>query len=221
MLGSTIRRRHGGERGQIDLRVSSPMSFGRGAPLAGADDTRRDGRTLRSGLAIMTRGCLRHPGATAVAVGSALVNGNTMVLAAKAVGWSTEHLVIASFREDRFLVGAAVFGAGSSKKSLRSPRLQADSLGGPARPADRRSKVTLTPVGLRTSGAEETDPVRPEERRERAKREGPAAPGRRRRGSRGWVRRRGRRRPARRSCPGRPDHRWRRRPRCPGWRPAS
>jgi ABC-type multidrug transport system fused ATPase/permease subunit len=88
------------------------MSYGRGALLAGADTgAGRDARTLRTGLAIMLRGCTRAPGAAAVAIGSGLINAVCMVLAAKAVGWSTEHVVIASFAEGRLLPGAAATGA--------------------------------------------------------------------------------------------------------------
>ncbi|MFF2083687.1 ABC transporter ATP-binding protein [Nocardia sp. NPDC058176] len=86
------------------------MSYGRGALLAG-DDTGTDTHSLRTGLAIMARGCVLAPGAAAVAIGSGLVNAVCMVLAAKAVGWSTEHVVVASFAEGRFLPGAAAAGA--------------------------------------------------------------------------------------------------------------
>ncbi|MFR9768416.1 ABC transporter ATP-binding protein [Nocardia sp. SC052] len=89
------------------------MSYGRGALLAAAADSEagQDPRTLRSGLAIMLRGCGRAQGAAAVAIGSGLVNACCMVLAARAVGWSTEHVVVASFAEGRFLAGAAATGA--------------------------------------------------------------------------------------------------------------
>lgn len=89
------------------------MSFGKAALLAaaaaGPED--RDVRTLRTGLAIMARGCRRHPWAAAGAVTSGLVNAVCMVLAAKAVGWSTDHVVIPSFRDDDFAAGAAALGA--------------------------------------------------------------------------------------------------------------
>ncbi|MET8649949.1 ABC transporter ATP-binding protein [Nocardia aurea] len=88
------------------------MSYGRGALLAGADTgTGGDVRTLRTGLAMMARGCARMPGAAAIAIGSGLTNAVCMVLAAKAIGWSTEHVVVAGFAEQRFLVGAAATGA--------------------------------------------------------------------------------------------------------------
>ncbi|MFC6010832.1 ABC transporter ATP-binding protein [Nocardia lasii] len=86
------------------------MSFGKGTLLAG-DDAGADARSLRTGLAIMVRGCVHAPGAAAVAIGSGLVNAVCMVLAAKAVGWSTEHVVVAGFAEGRFLPGAAAAGA--------------------------------------------------------------------------------------------------------------
>ncbi|MET7773324.1 ABC transporter ATP-binding protein [Nocardia sp. NPDC005366] len=89
------------------------MSYGRGALLAGADTgTGGDARTLRTGLAIMARGCARMPGAAAIAVGSGLTNALCMVLAAKAIGWSTEHVVVAGFAAGRFPAGAAATGAG-------------------------------------------------------------------------------------------------------------
>ncbi|MGW4369505.1 ABC transporter ATP-binding protein [Nocardia takedensis] len=86
------------------------MSYGRGALLAGADTGSRDG-TLRTGLTVMARGCARAPWAAAVAIVSGLTNAACMVLAAKAVGWGTEHVVVASFAEGRLLLGAAALGA--------------------------------------------------------------------------------------------------------------
>ncbi|WP_084478618.1 ABC transporter ATP-binding protein [Nocardia jejuensis] len=80
-----------------------------GAQLSSAVEP--DGRTLRDGLMIMLRGCREHPGAAALALGASLINGGCMVLGAKAVGWSIDHVVVAAFREGRFLPGAAVLGA--------------------------------------------------------------------------------------------------------------
>nr|WP_269781640.1 ABC transporter ATP-binding protein [Nocardia bovistercoris] len=59
----------------------------------------------------MFRGCAESPVAAAVAIGAGSVNAACMVLAAKAVGWGTEHVVVASFDEGRFLPGAAAAGA--------------------------------------------------------------------------------------------------------------
>ncbi|WP_051028028.1 ABC transporter ATP-binding protein [Nocardia higoensis] len=89
------------------------MSFGKGALLAAAaaGPEERDARTLRTGLAIMIRGCRTHPWAATGAVVSGLVNAVCMVLAAKAVGWSTDHVVIPSFRDGEFAAGAAALGA--------------------------------------------------------------------------------------------------------------
>ncbi|MFE9581472.1 ABC transporter ATP-binding protein [Nocardia sp. NPDC006044] len=72
---------------------------------------RRDAQTLRNGLAIMVRGCRDHPGAALIALSSSAVNGACMVLGAKAVGWSTEHVVVAGFAQGRFLFGAAAAAA--------------------------------------------------------------------------------------------------------------
>ncbi|UGT62790.1 ABC transporter ATP-binding protein [Nocardia asteroides] len=89
------------------------MTFGRGALLAGAEEPAgRDSRTLRTGLTMMLRGCRDRPLAAAIAVGCALINAVCMVLAAKAVGWATDHVVLPSFRDDHFPVGAALLAAG-------------------------------------------------------------------------------------------------------------
>ncbi|MFI7000415.1 ABC transporter ATP-binding protein [Nocardia sp. NPDC050175] len=71
----------------------------------------RDSQTLRNGLAIMVRGCRDHLVAALIALGSSAINGTCMVLGAKAVGWSTEHVVVAGFAQGRFLVGAAAAAA--------------------------------------------------------------------------------------------------------------
>ncbi|MFC8041979.1 ABC transporter ATP-binding protein [Nocardia sp. NPDC057353] len=89
------------------------MSFGRGALLAGVEEQPGgDSRTLRTGLAMMWRGCRDRPLAAAIAIGCALINAVCMVLAAKAVGWATDHVVLPSFRDDRFPLGAALLAAG-------------------------------------------------------------------------------------------------------------
>ncbi|MFB8280336.1 ABC transporter ATP-binding protein [Nocardia colli] len=72
---------------------------------------RRDAQTLRNGLAIMVRGCRDHPVAASIALVSSAINGACMVLGATAVGWSTEHVVVAGFAQGRFLVGAAAAAA--------------------------------------------------------------------------------------------------------------
>lgn len=86
------------------------MSLGKSVAPIG-EGAEPDARTLRDGLLIMIRGCRAHPRAAALALGMSLINGACMVLGAKAVGWGIDHVVVAAFREGRFLPGAAAAGA--------------------------------------------------------------------------------------------------------------
>ncbi|WP_155981229.1 ABC transporter ATP-binding protein [Nocardia sp. BMG111209] len=66
---------------------------------------------LRSGLMVMAAGCRRHPWAATIALGCAIVNGACMVLGAKAIGWCTQHVVVAGFAEGRFAWATGGIGA--------------------------------------------------------------------------------------------------------------
>ncbi|MCX4098540.1 ABC transporter ATP-binding protein [Nocardia sp. alder85J] len=82
---------------------------GVGLPADTAAD--RDGSALRGGLAIMAAGCRRHPWPALIALGCALINGGCMVLGAKAIGWCTQHVVVAGFAQGRFSWAAGGLGA--------------------------------------------------------------------------------------------------------------
>ena len=66
----------------------------------GDDDIGESGATLWPGLRTMVAGSWAHRGAASLAMLAGLVNGATMVLAAAAIGWSTDHLVIPALSDE-------------------------------------------------------------------------------------------------------------------------
>ncbi|MFF0454448.1 ABC transporter ATP-binding protein [Nocardia africana] len=88
------------------------MSMGGNPVLAAAGiETQRGANILRRGLASLVRGCRRHPRTAAIAFFCSIVNGACMVLGAKAVGWCTDHIVVAGFAHHGFGWAAGATGA--------------------------------------------------------------------------------------------------------------
>lgn len=83
---------------------------------SGAVDQVEESGTLWPGLRTMIAGSWAHRGAASLAMLAGLVNGATMVLAATAIGWSTDHLVIPALsgedvpRSVWWISGTAILG---------------------------------------------------------------------------------------------------------------
>ncbi|AHH17844.1 putative ABC transporter, ATP-binding/membrane protein [Nocardia nova SH22a] len=87
------------------------MSMG-GNPVLAASGVAADrgAETLRRGVGFLLRGCRRHPRLAAIAFTCAIVNGGCMVLGAKAIGWCTDHIVVAGFAHRGFGWGTGAVG---------------------------------------------------------------------------------------------------------------